>query len=126
MPRQLRGPFEKATIQLSSAFESGCSQRSGRNSCGREKICSEKWTNRGLWLTTVYRGEVPVRLKVNVGKRKTNTARYPDARDHGARWGHNAWKANGNSWGDSQHLFNDRSLLLDQQMAWSETRKVTC
>ena len=53
MPRQLRGPFEKATSQHSSAFDSGCNQRSGRNSCGREKICSEKWTNRGLWLTTV-------------------------------------------------------------------------
>lgn len=57
MPRQLRGPFEKATSQLSSALDPGWSQRSGRNSWGREKTCSEKWTKRGLWLTTVCGGD---------------------------------------------------------------------
>ena len=58
MPRQLRGPFEKATSQLSSAFDPGWSQRSGRNSCGRGKICSEKWTKSALWLTTVCGGSI--------------------------------------------------------------------
>jgi hypothetical protein len=53
MPRQLRGPFEKLTNQLSNAWESGWSHRSGRKSYGRTKISSEKLTKRELWLTTV-------------------------------------------------------------------------
>ena len=53
MPRQLRGPFEKLINQLSKTLDSGWSHRSGRNSCGRTKISSERVTKSGLWLTTV-------------------------------------------------------------------------
>jgi len=53
MPRQLRGPFEKTTIQLSNALDSGFSHRSGRYSCGRSKTSFENDTKVGLWLTTV-------------------------------------------------------------------------
>ena len=52
MPRQLRGPFENATSQLSKALDPGCSHLSGRNSCGRSNTSSENDTKRWLWLTT--------------------------------------------------------------------------
>ena len=53
MPRQARGPFEKATRWFSKALDSGCNHRSGRNSCARENISSENDTKRELWLTMV-------------------------------------------------------------------------
>jgi hypothetical protein len=122
MPRQLRGPFEKVTNQLSNARESGWSHRSGRKSYGRTKISSEKLTKRGLWLTTVClirsgTSRIP-RISWD-----TNPSWNPNTGDHRTRRRHHTWQATRNRHGKAQRLLNHSSLFQNSRYALTSTQK---